>query len=586
MDKFNGSSEKPLKSETTPLFQKEIVRRRLPGVKLQENVYVTMRDGIKIAVDIYRPETEGRYTGLLSMSPYMKEIQQHPPQWSHSIEAGGTGFFVPKGYVHVIAQSRGSGRSQGKWNFLDTKEQQDGYDLIEWMAQQRWCDGNIGMIGDSYWGWIQYLVAAQKPPHLKCIVPNDGGADHYRDTFYPGGIFIGGDFANAWIVDTIFQCSWPGPIEGKLPPTNFADDVGSHPNDGPYYWERSPWTKLDQIDVPVLSLVANGAFVHYRGQLEGYPKIKAVKKLIVEPETGFWPHVYFVMNRPLNEQVLRWLDHWLKGIDTGIMKEPEVAIFDTAIREWRYENEYPLKRTEWTKFYLRSNRSGSANDPPYGLLSTDSPGDEAPDSYLVPESTYRLLSGKPVLAYATSPLKEDVRVWGPLSAVLHGSSTSLDTAWFIKLMDVEPDDKIKFLSRGILRASYREVDETRSTPGQPFHPFQKRIPLEPKKIYEFQIEMLPVFHTFKAGHRIWLQIASDDLTYFGALHSLDVFELPMPCENTIHHNSMHPSHLLLPVIPDAPIIQPVEAPLSQVTWPLTPGIWWPNTSGWPLTAER
>ena len=582
MKKVQGKPGEISKSVITPYFPAELVRQRLPGVKLQENVYVKMRDGIKLAVDIYLPETEGRYPGLLSMAPYLKEIQQHPPQWSHSIEAGATGFLVPKGYVHVIAQSRGSGLSQGQWNFLDIKEQQDGYDLVEWMARQPWCDGRVGMIGDSYWGWIQYLVAAQKPPHLKCIVPHDGGTDHYRDTFYPGGIFIGGDFANAWIVDTIFQCSWPGPVKGKLPPTNFANDVGANPNDGPYYWERSPWTTLDKIEVAVLNLVANGAFVHCRGQLHGYPRIKAIKKLIVEPETGFWAHVHFLINRPLNEQVLRWLDYWLKGIDTGIMDEPEVAIFDSATGEWRYENEYPLKRTKWTKFYLRSNLTGRANEPPYGLLSIDSPGKEPPDSYMVPESTRLLLSGKPVLAYATSHLKEDVRVWGPLEAVLYGSSTSPDTAWFVKLMDVAPDDKVKFVTRGILRASYKEVDETKSAPGQPFHPFLKRVPLDPNKVYEFRIEMLPAFHTFKAGHRIWLQIASDDLTYPGALHSLDIFELPMPCENFIYHDSINPSHLLLPVVPDAPIIKPVKPPLSQVTWPLTPGVWWPETTGWPL----
>ena len=140
-------------------------------------------------------------------------------------------------------------------------------------------------------------------------------------------------------------------------------------------------------------------------------------------------------------------------------------------------------------------------------------------------------------------------------------------------MDVAPDDKVKLVSRGILRASYREVDETKSAPGQPFHPFQKRVPLEPNEVYEFQIEMLPAFHTFKAGHRIWLQIASDDLTYLGLLHSLDMVEMPLPARNAVHHDSEYPSHLLLPVIPDAPIIQPVKPPVSQIAWPPELEIW-------------
>jgi predicted acyl esterase len=584
MDKTNSTSDGTSKLAFMPPNPREIVRKWLLGVKVQENIYVEMRDGVKLAVDIYSPESGGRYPALLSMAPYIKEIQQHPPQFSHSIEAGATGFFVPKGYVHVIAQTRGSGLSQGQWNFLDTKEQQDGYDLVEWMAQQPWCDGNVGMIGDSYWGWIQYLVAAQRPPHLRCIAPHDSGTDMYRDTFYQGGIFTYGEFGSAWTVDTIFQCVWPGPVKGKLPPVNLAVDLASHPHDGSYYWERSAWTKLDKIEVPMLSVVAQSVSRHCRGQLDVYPRIKAKKRLLVEPQTGFWSHLHFLMNRPLNEQMLRWYDYWLKGIDTGIMDEPEVAIFDSATREWRYENEYPLKRTEWTKFYLRSNPSGRATDPPYGLISMDSPGSEAPDKYRIPESTSVLLAGKPVLAYATSALKDDVRVWGPLSATLYGSSTSVDTAWFVKLMDIGFDNKVNLVSQGILRASYREVDGAKSRPGQPLHPFRKRDPLEPNTVYEFQIEMLPAFHTFKAGHKIWLQIASDDLTYFGRLHTLDVPELPLPAENAIYHDSEYPSHLLLPVIPDAPIIKPVETPVSQITWSLTPGIWWPDLSGWPLIA--
>jgi predicted acyl esterase len=584
MKKDSDMPESTSKSVIPSLYPKEIAKPILPGVKLDENVYVTMRDGIKLAVDIYHPEVEGCYPVLLSMSPYLKEIQQQPPGWSHSIEAGATGFFVPKGYIHIICQTRGSGLSQGQWKFLDTKEQEDGYDMVEWIAQQPWCDGNVGMIGDSYWAWTQYLVAAQKPPHLKCIVPHDGGTDMYRDTFYQGGIFNAGEFSNYWIIDTICQCIWPGPVEGKLPPTDLATAVASNPDDGPFYWERSPWTKLADIEVPVLNCVTCSR-LHSRCQLAAHAAIKAIKKLIVEPEAGFWSHLHYLLNRPLNEQILRWLDYWLKGIDTGIRDEPEVAIFDSATQEWRYENEYPLERTKWTKFYFHSSTSGCTTEPPYGLISMDPPGSEQPDTYMVPESTESLIAGKPVLAYTTPPLQEDIRVWGPLSAALYGSSTSVDTAWFLKLKDIAPDGSDKLVSRGILRASHREVDESKSKPGQPFHPFQKRLPLKPNTVYEFQIEMRPIFHTFKAGHKIWVEIASDDPAYFGTLHSLDIISLPMPAENALYHDPTYPSHLYLPVIPDAPIIKEVAPPLSQVKWELTHGTSWPSTTGWPLLSE-
>jgi len=546
-----------------------IARPQLPqGIRLDGNSYVTMRDGIKLAVDIYRPDGEGRHPGMLSMSPYIKEIQQLPPHLCHSIEAGATRFFVPKGYVHVIATVRGSGFSQGQYNYYGPKEQEDGYDLIEWLARQPWCNGNVGMLGDSYFAKTQYTVAVQKPPHLKCIVPYDGGTDQYRDVAYQGGLFWA-QFLGRWAPDAIQQCLWPGPVEGKLPPANFITDLLSHPEDGPYYWERSAWTKIDKIDVPVFNIVPLTA-VHSRGQLHSHPEIRGPKKLMVVPRPDWFANVLFVRSEALNEQILRWFDYWLKGIDTGIMDEPPVTIFDSGSSRWRHENEYPLARTHWTKFYLHSNPDGPSTKPPYGLISRDAPEREEPDKYTAPDQEMALVP-KPVVAlgYATPPLVEDLKVWGPLSITLFGSTTCLDTVWFVKLGDMGPEGKVALLTQGHLKASFRQIDEVKSRPGQPFHPFQN--PVLPKRnlIDEYQIEMMPIFHTFKRGHKIWVQIASDDYEYQGRLRALSIYEgLPVPGENAVYHDSAHPSHLVLPVIPDAPIIRPVGLPISEIKWPV------------------
>ena len=552
-----------------------ILRPSLPqGVKLEENVYVTMRDGIRIAVDIYRPQAPGRYPCLLSMSPYFKEIQHWPPLLSHSIEAGATHFFVPKGYVHVIVQVRGSGLSQGRYNWYDSTEQQDGYELVEWAAQQSWCNSNVGMIGDSYFGRIQYLVAALKPPHLKCIAPFDAGADDYRDARNQGGL-LNTQWLGMWGIDLLRQCMWPGPIEGKLPPADLFIDRISNPDDGPYYWERSGWTKIDDIEVPVLNLVVGHSPTHSRGQLWVHPKIKSPKKLVVVPAASPLANVFFLKSRSLNELLLKWLDYWLKGIDTGIMDEPPVAIYNNATRRWRYENEYPLGRTQWTKFYLRSNPDGAtASEPPYGLISTQGPQEERPDSYTTPDSLEAIYARKPVIAYASAPLQNDVRTWGPLSVALFASTTARDTAWFVKLGDVAPDGKINLLSNGVLKASYRAIEHTRSGPGQPFGTFQNPTLPEPNKVHEYLIEMIPVFHTFMKGHKIWLQIASDDFDYQDRLHTIYTVEmLPVPAVNSIYHDSARPSHIHLPVVPDAPIIKSVEPPISEIKWPLGQDDW-------------
>jgi hypothetical protein len=248
------------------------------------------------------------------------------------------------------------------------------------------------------------------------------------------------------------------------------------------------------------------------------------------------------------------------------MDEAPVTLFDSGTEEWHYENEYPLTRAKWTKFYLHSNPSGSATGPQVGLIDEVAPvGKEEPDRYKTPESMSLVRAGKPVLAYATPPLKKNIRVWGPLSATLYGSSTTLDTAWFVKVGDVGPDGKVRLLTQGHLKASFREVDRFKSTPGQPFHPFRNPVLLEPNKVYEFEIEMMPIFHTFKAGHKIWIQIASDDPDFLR--HTIYNEVLHTSVENTIYHDSEYMSHLVLPVISDVPIMQPVGPPVSLIKWP-------------------
>lgn len=544
-----------------------------PGATLDENVYVTMRDGVRLSADVYRPQAGGRYPALLSLSPYSKDIQQQPPQFSHAIESGATGFYVAHGYVHVVAQGRGAGRSQGQWRWFDDKERTDGHDLIEWIATQPWCDGNVGMIGDSYWSWSQYFAAAAQPPHLRCICQCDGTTDLYRDACYPGGVF-NASFINHWIAYHAAMAAWPGPVEGKEPPMNLHWEIVNRPFDAPWWQERSARTWLDRIKTPVLSIAPQGGQMHFRGQLAGYTEITAPKKLLVVPPTGFWSHVRYLTHPALNAQMLRWFDHWLKGIGTGIMDEPEVAIFDSGTRRWSYAESYPLPQTRWTRLHLGEGALREA--PPEG--------EPAPDTYRLPDSYAQLVAGKPVLAYETAPLDAPLRLCGPLSLTLYASSSQIDTLWFVNVLDVAPDGRAVPLSRGMLRASFREVDEAKSKPGQPWHPFTRMQPLEPGQVTEFQIELRPLFHTFKPGHRLQLTIASEDIQFNNPLRQIDVQLLPWPVENAVYRSARHPSHLLLPVC-EEPAGEPVRSPVAEIDWPMVPGQWMPNTDGHPLRRD-
>lgn len=540
-----------------------------PGVRLIENVYIPMRDGVKLAVDVYLPEKEGPHPVILSLSPYKKEAQPGSPKKSYHAEAGELSFFVPYGYVMVHAQVRGSGMSQGQYNFYNKTEQQDGYDLVEGIAKQSWCDGNIGMLGGSYLAMSQYYTAAQQPPHLKCIVPCDGMTDVYRGFAYPGGVFFTG-FASGWTVMVTMDCTWPGPVEGKLPPAAILADWYRNYEDGPYWQERRAKNFLDKIKVPVLEVVAGTGFLHSTSQLHGWSEIESEKKMMIMFTVPGPFAAVFRHNEPANEYVRRWFDHWLKGIDTGIMEEPPVAIYDTGTNQWRYEDEYPIARTQWTKYYLRSNSKGTAASAPWGLISTELPiKNEEPDRYIAPRPRPELMANKPVLGYASDPMDDDLCVQGPLSFTLYGSSKTKDTtplAWFVRVGDIAPDGQIKMLSFGQLKASLREIDEAKSKPGQPYHSFRNPVKVNPDAVYEYQIELVPIFHTFKKEHKIWVQITSDDLN-FALTNAGDLVCGPVPAENAIYHDPEYASHLLLPVIPDAPEIVSVEPPISEIKMP-------------------
>ena len=166
-------------------------------MKVEEPVFITMRDGTPIACRIYRPDTAGRFPVLFAASPYQYETDNLP----HSTmflwrEVGPVEWYVrDQGYAYVHMDVRGSGQSGGVYNFLDREEQQDYYECIEWVGRQDWCNGKVGGIGQSYYAWSQWFMGIVNPPSLKCIAPYDGAVDPYRGTTYHGGIYC--DFM-AW----------------------------------------------------------------------------------------------------------------------------------------------------------------------------------------------------------------------------------------------------------------------------------------------------------------------------------------------------------------------------------------------------
>ena len=175
------------------------------NTRIDKDMVIVMRDGVRLAADVYRPDANGKFPALLSVSPYSKDVQKLPVReyptdrdlGNGGIECGDTDYFVSRGYVHVIADARGTGMSEGGYRVFSAKEQQDGHDLIEWIAAQLWCNGKVGMLGSSNFAMIQLLVAAQQPPHLKAICPVDSATDMYRHWGYHGGM-LNVSFVSTW----------------------------------------------------------------------------------------------------------------------------------------------------------------------------------------------------------------------------------------------------------------------------------------------------------------------------------------------------------------------------------------------------
>lgn len=520
---YDSDPESPETSE--PVF----------GIVVEKDIMVEMSDGVRIALDLHRPDSEGSFPALLSMSPYTKELQVSGSPAPDN-EAGDTDFFVGRGYCHVIADCRGSGKSEGDYAVLSDREIEDGSELVEWIAEQPWCDGKVGMMGISYFGMNQILVAEKSPPHLRAIFPHDALEDLYRDAAYHGGKFCLG-FMAFWTA-LVLKAN-PGFLRGgsafELAKLLFLQRKKL---DGPLYWERSGYRRLEAIEVPVY--LGSGWYMtglHLRGAFTGWEGIGSPKRMLVGGH-GLQPRPW----KAYREELLRWYDYWLKGMDTGVMEPPPVSIYVMGDERWRGEEGWPLERTEWRELYLHPGSGKLGGELNGNLPRTD----EGKYRYLFSPLSATGFLGLPKLVYRTPPIRKRLEITGPIALNLYASSTARDTTWIVKLLDEDEKGRCSILTRGWLKASHREIDPDKSRAYRPWHPHAKEEKLVPGEVYEFRIEIWPTSMAFQPGHRIRLEIASMDSPVF----DFPFYHLPDLGVglNTVYHSPDHPSHLVVPLV--------------------------------------
>jgi uncharacterized protein len=558
------------------------------SIKGEKDIYIRMRDGARLSADVYVPDGKGKFPALLAYGPYGKDLQTlvltFPPQrrpsplWDGCIEAGDTTYIVSRGYAHVIVDRRGTGKSEGEccgvFGADGGWEGRDCYDVVEWIAQQPWCDGNVGMVGISYYAAVQIFAAAEQPPHLKAIFANGGHYDAYELAYHGGILWLmprasregrGGDsgYAVKNAVSAMKKRLSKEEFEAKIQERLNDPDIANYPNfyhmlhypdshplfidyllnpcDGPFYRGSQPIDKCDRVKIPTHLSAKWGRGWTIDGAIDCYHAVKGPKRMELQPAPP-------MQERPFHEfhdLMIRWYDYWLKGIDTGIMDEPPIKIFVEGIKKWRFEKEWPLKRTTWTKFYLRPRGQLSLEPEPL-----DTPSVPPDGFYQAPLTITNTLHS---LKWTSPPMLEDTEITGPAALYLHASIDTEDTNFIVKVYDVDPHGSRTQLTTGWLKASHRELDQSKSTPWRPHHPHTRSVPVVPGEVCEYAIRIYSFSNVFKAGHRMELELSNQESFSDAAIALLppESFHLPSGRATThkIYRDRTHPSYLLLAVIP-------------------------------------
>lgn len=565
-------------------------------VKVLASTMIPMRDGIKLSTDIYLPQTDGKVPLILIRTPYKKEMTEIQGR-----------YYARRGYAVAVQDCRGRFGSEGVWEpFLN--EPKDGYDAIEWLAAQPWSNGKVGMIGGSYVGWVQWWAASQHPPHLVTIIPNVSPPDPFYNIPYEHGAFF--IFGAIWWAD-ILESKATGDLSGvamsKIGDKKYGQLLKALPvidldktvlgKENPYWrqwiahpvddswWEPADFlAKLKDVNIPAFHQSGwfdgdgIGTKLNYEQMKEyGHPN----QKLTIGP----WGHTDTAARKlgdhdfgpqaviDLQRDYLRWFDYWLKGVDNGITKEPLVSIFVMGTNQWLHGNTYPLPETKFTKLYFSG--AGKANtskgdgrltlDEPPASAPPDKyvydPGDPTPDPDFYEttveqdkqvrsadekkkeaEANHEKVTAarQDILVYQTEVLKEPLTFAGPVSATIYASSSARDTDWFATLVEIDKDGKTFALCEGKLRARFRNS-------------IKKAELLKPGRIYEYKLDLWHTGITIPAGARLRVEVASATFPMFSRnLNTGGHNETEtkyVPARQTIYHDRMHPSHVLLPVIP-------------------------------------
>lgn len=553
---------------------------------VEKHVPIPMDDGIVLRANVYRPQAPGRYPVVMAQGVYGKDLHfadGFRPQFEKLLRIypglcseGSSGKYlrwetvdperwVGDGYVVIHVDARGSGKSPGYLDPLSPREIQDYYFSIEWAGTQPWSNGKVGLIGISYYAATQWRVAALRPPHLAAIVPWEGRSDMYRDYSYHGGMMSDGFLKSWWPKQVVSNQHGNGQVpyrdrdDGSLTTgepiaeamlvgnrVDYPAEISRHTLFDEWHKERSP--RLDQIEVPVLSAGNwGGPGNHLRGNIEGYLRAGSARKYLSMHIGTHYESFYLPRYVELQKQ---FFGCYLKGEDNGWEDRPPVRLsVRTVDGEFeRFEQEFPLARTQWRELHL---------DPQSRALQASPPAGEATVSFEA--------QGQGV-DFSTAPFPEDTEITGfvTLRVWVSSNTTDLDLFAVLRLLDPQGKDVIfdgahepTPVTRGWLRASHRKLDAAMSTEYRVFHTHDEVQPLQPGEVYPLDLEIWPTCIVIPKGYRLVLTLLGKDFEFEGVKgrmthnHPQDRGRPEFQGVTTLHAGGGHASYLRLPVIPKA-----------------------------------
>jgi predicted acyl esterase len=528
-------------------------------MKCVRNVLVEMRDGIRIAVDLYLPSDKARCGAVFYLGPYRKDDYILAGSMAHLPK-----LLTERGLALVIADARGTNDSEGAARVMFSEdEQQDCFELVEWIASQPWCNGNVGMTGVSYGFWTSVLTAALRPPHLRTIVPINGSVSWFY-CVHEGGLPMSFGYHGNYLAlmlsmngsppglrDHRWQQLWDDHIQCVEP---WGLDWFGRMADDASYLSSSLAPRYDQVNVPVFAI--GGWWDRYPGDaLKLAEKLSGPVKVLVGPWQHMRPDAGIPGPRADYDVVIRWFDHWLNDAQNAVMSEPRLTYYmqDFAVPrgyhpeipgEWKHALAWPMPRATTQRWHLSADGGLQSHpvaaaascsydyDPTAGFcggLSGGIYGGIAMPEDQRPEAAYSVV-------YRSPPLEENVEVLGAALVRLSFSSTARRMGVVARLCDVAPDGTIALVTRGYLNLAHRDGLD------RPSH-------TQPGSVYDIRIALKATAYRFARGHRICLMVASADFP--------SLFPTPDLGTNTLHSGGDFQSYLELPI---AEISSAVEAP--------------------------